>query len=52
METIADRTARPFEAILCLGNSLPHLLTNKQLEATLRGLRALLPAGAIVIVQS
>ena len=51
METIAQRTTGPFNAILCLGNSLPHLLTDTQLHATIRGFGALLAAGGIAVVQ-
>ncbi|HAU36799.1 MAG TPA: hypothetical protein DCX07_03665 [Phycisphaerales bacterium] len=50
METIAQSPAGPFHAILCLGNSLPHLLTDAQLHATIRGFRALLAAGGIAVV--
>jgi len=51
METIAQSTTGPFDAILCLGNSLPHLLTDTQLHATIRGFGTLLAAGGIAVVQ-
>ena len=51
METVSKRTSGPFQAILCLGNSLPHLLTDAQLHATVRGFKALLAAGGAAVVQ-
>jgi len=51
MESISQVTAGPFDAIMCLGNSLPHLLTDAQLQAALRGFRALLAPTGIAIVQ-
>ena len=51
MESISQMTAGPFDAIVCLGNSLPHLLTDAQLQETLRGFRSLLAPTGIVIVQ-
>lgn len=51
METIEQRTTGPFDAIVCLGNSLPHLLTDTQLHATIRGFGALLAPGGIAVVQ-
>jgi glycine/sarcosine N-methyltransferase len=51
METIARAAAGPFDAILCLGNSLPHLLTDAQLHAAIQGFRALLAPAGIAVVQ-
>jgi len=51
MEAIAQSTAGPFDAILCLGNSLPHLLTDSQLRQTIGGFRALMAAGGVAVVQ-
>lgn len=52
--TVADLTNLPpataVDAILCLGNSLPHLLTQAELVAALRGMAdALRPAGVLVL---
>jgi SAM-dependent methyltransferase len=39
-----------FDAVLCLGNSLPHLLTQAELVAALRGMAGVLrPGGALVL---
>ncbi len=51
METIATETTGPFDAILCMGNSLPHLLTDEQLRATLAGFANLLAPGGVAILQ-
>jgi SAM-dependent methyltransferase len=42
----------PFDAALCLGNSLPHLLTPGDLEAALRGLAGVLRPGGLLITQN
>jgi glycine/sarcosine N-methyltransferase len=41
-----------FDAVLCLGNSLPHVLTSKGLARTLRDWAALLRPGGMLFVQS
>jgi len=51
METVSQAAPGPFDAILCLGNSLPHLLTGAQLDAAVRGFRDLLAPDGIVLVQ-
>jgi len=46
----ASHIAGPFDAILCLGNSLPHALTAAALDTALRDFRALLrPAGRLIV---
>jgi glycine/sarcosine N-methyltransferase len=40
-----------FDAVLCLGNSLPHLLTEKDLTAALDGFYRLLNPGGFLLVQ-
>ncbi|MCC7354042.1 MAG: class I SAM-dependent methyltransferase [Anaerolineae bacterium] len=42
----------PFDAVLCLGNSLPHLLTQDDLVAALRGMAAVLRPGGLLITQN
>jgi len=40
----------PFDAVLCLGNSLPHVTTDAELEASLQGmLRVLRPGGLLLL---
>jgi glycine/sarcosine N-methyltransferase len=41
-----------YDAVLCLGNSLPHLLTEADLGAALRGVAALLRPGGIFVTQN
>lgn len=42
----------PYDAALCLGNSLPHLLTQADLVAALRGMAAVLKPGGLLILQN
>jgi len=50
MQEIASHVEGPFDAILCLGNSLPHLLDAHQLTRTLAGFaRLLAPRGVVVL---
>jgi len=48
MQEIARHVAGPFDAILCLGNSLPHLLDAAELDAALAGFASLLADGGVV----
>ncbi|MGB9639868.1 MAG: class I SAM-dependent methyltransferase [Anaerolineales bacterium] len=41
-----------FQAILCLGNSLPHLLTKNELQSAMRDFYALLSVGGVLIIQN
>jgi SAM-dependent methyltransferase len=42
----------PFDALLCLGNSLPHVLTPTELQATLDDFVACLAPGGLVLIQN
>jgi glycine/sarcosine N-methyltransferase len=42
----------PFDALLCLGNSLPHLLTPEDLKAALHDFAACLKPGGLLLVQN
>jgi SAM-dependent methyltransferase len=44
--------AASFEALLCLGNSLPHLLSRKDLDKTLAGFAATLKPGGLLLIQN
>jgi len=46
------RVGPPFDAVLCLGNSLPHLLTPEGLVAALADFAAVLRPGGLVLVQN
>jgi len=41
-----------FDALLCLGNSLPHVLTADALQATLTDFAAVLRPGGLVLIQN
>ena len=42
----------PFDAVLCLGNSLPHLLTQADLVGALRGMASVLKPGGLLVLQN
>jgi SAM-dependent methyltransferase len=42
----------PYDAVLCLGNSLPHLLTQADLVAALRGMGAVLKHGGLLVLHN
>lgn len=42
----------PFDAVLCLGNSLPHLLTRPELDAALADFSACLKPGGLLLIQN
>jgi glycine/sarcosine N-methyltransferase len=44
--------ANRFDAVLCLGNSLPHLLTQADLVAALRGMGRVLRPGGVLVLQN
>ncbi len=41
-----------FDAVTCLGNSLPHLLDDESLHAALRDMAAVLRPGGVLVVQN
>ncbi|MCS7282394.1 MAG: class I SAM-dependent methyltransferase [Anaerolineae bacterium] len=43
---------RPFDAVLCLGNSLPHVLTPQALRAALADFAACLRTGGFLLIQN
>lgn len=49
---LSDSSTPVFDAVLCLGNSLPHLLTQDGLAAALRGMAGLLRPGGLLILQN
>lgn len=51
MQDIAGRVEGPFDAILCLGNSLPHLLDPRELTRALAGFAGLLSPKGVVVLQ-
>ena len=51
MQALADRVEGPVDAVVCMGNSLPHLLTDDDLAATLAGFHSMLAPGGITVIQ-
>ncbi|MGE5253174.1 MAG: class I SAM-dependent methyltransferase [Planctomycetaceae bacterium] len=47
-----DHFAETFDAVLCLGNSLPHLLSQEELVKALRQMRGKLRAGGMLILHN
>jgi SAM-dependent methyltransferase len=47
----AARAARKFDAVVCLGNSLPHLLTQRELDKAMRSIRRALNPGGVFVSQ-
>jgi len=45
------RQQAEFDAVLCLGNSLPHVDSNEDLKKTLRDFKALLRSGGMLLLQ-
>ena len=51
MQELAGRVTERFDAVLCMGNSIPHLLEPGDLEGTLTGFHKMLAPGGVAIVQ-
>lgn len=51
MEQLTAGVKGPFDALFCLGNSLPHLLDEAALAAALTGFHALLAPGGLLLLQ-
>jgi SAM-dependent methyltransferase len=49
---LGGRRGGPYDAVLCLGNSLPHLLTQADLVAALRGMAVVLRPGGLFVTQN
>lgn len=49
---LAERTEGDFDALLCLGNSLPHALTEEALHTTLDDMAAVLRPGGLLLIQT
>jgi len=50
-ENVNDILPEPFDAVFCLGNTLPHLLTEEALVRSLRNFKSLLNPGGVLILQ-
>ncbi len=48
MQELGDRIPGARDAVLCMGNSIPHLLTDDDLNRTIAGFAALLTGGGVV----
>lgn len=51
MQALSDKVTRRFDAVLCMGNSIPHLLDEGDLDAALAGFARMLNPGGIVVLQ-
>lgn len=49
---LAAHFTQPFDAVVCLGNSLPHLLTGAELDAGLAGLTSVLRPGGLLVLHN
>jgi glycine/sarcosine N-methyltransferase len=49
---LADRFTGLFDAVTCLGNSLPHLIDDPSLAAALTDFRSLLRPGGVLVIQN
>lgn len=49
---LAERVAGQFDVLLCLGNSLPHVLTPAALHVALRDFAAVLRTGGLLLLQN
>ncbi|MEW6511984.1 MAG: class I SAM-dependent methyltransferase [Bacteroidota bacterium] len=50
-QKLSGAVAGPFDAVFCLGNSLPHLLTEDDLRCTLENFRDVLRPGGLLYLQ-
>jgi glycine/sarcosine N-methyltransferase len=50
MQLLADAVTGPFDAILCMGNSIPHLLTDADLAAALNSFARLAAPGGVIVL--
>ena len=51
MQQIKNNIDKKFDAVFCLGNSLPHLLTPNDLKNSLDGFYSVLNPGGVLIIQ-
>ncbi|MFZ0390554.1 MAG: methyltransferase domain-containing protein [Calditrichia bacterium] len=51
MQSLTKKINKRYEAVICLGNSIPHLLSTTRLEAALQNFSDLLNPGGILILQ-
>jgi SAM-dependent methyltransferase len=49
---LAAHATPPFDAVVCLGNSLPHLLTDAELDAGLASLTSALRPGGLLVLHN
>ncbi|MCR4406233.1 MAG: class I SAM-dependent methyltransferase [Anaerolineae bacterium] len=49
---LVEKVGAGFDALLCLGNSLPHVLTAAELHATLADFAAVLRPGGLLLIQN
>ena len=50
MQKLTTHLASKYDAVLCMGNSLPHLLNDDDLDAALSAFRASLTPGGVLVI--
>ena len=48
---VAEKTGKHFDAIICIGNSLPHLQTQRELDRSMRSIKRALEPGGVFVSQ-
>ncbi len=51
MQELGTRVEGTFDAIICMGNSIPHLLEDRDLSVTLAGFAHMLAPGGVAVLQ-
>jgi len=51
-EQLGNKFKKPFDAITCLGNSLPHVLTDRELTATMESFASVLRPGGVLVIHN
>lgn len=49
---LSETLRTPFDAVTCLGNSLPHVLTDKELHSTLKSFNSVLRPGGLLVIHN
>jgi glycine/sarcosine N-methyltransferase len=52
MRNVDEEFAEPFDAVICMGNSLVHLSNEEEIESTVGGFSSLLVPGGVLILQT
>ena len=50
MQQLADHCPEKYDVVMCLGNSIPHILTAGELDQTIKGFAGLLRPGGVLLI--